>query len=82
MTPLFIAKNGGAKVQVFDSYITVKANFLSREVSIPLQNISSVSYGFLTTDVNTNDGMTHKVALRKKDKDKLREVLTKKLNEE
>lgn len=71
MEPNFVAKNAGAKVCVYDKYITLKSSLVSRDVTIPMKEISSIENGLIYLEVHTKDKRSYKVALRGSDKEKV-----------
>lgn len=81
MEPEFVAKNAGAKVCIFDKYITVKKSLISKDVMIPFKEISSVESGLLGLEINTKDKNSYKVALKSADKEKVKNFIYGKLTE-
>lgn len=81
MEPNFTAKNMGARVCVYDKYITVKPSLLAKEVTIPMKEISSVESGLINLEVNTKDKRSYKVALKSADKQTVVDMLRDKMIE-
>lgn len=77
----YVAKNVGAKVCIYDKYITIKESFISKEVMIPFKEISSVESGILRLEINTKDKRSYKVSLQAADKKKIREMIYEKISE-
>lgn len=72
MEASYVAKNAGAKLCIFDKYITVKKNLISKDVMIPFKEISSIESGLLNLEINTKDKRSYKVALKNSDKKRCR----------
>jgi hypothetical protein len=81
MDPIFIAKNAGAKVCIFDKYITLKKSFLSSEITIPIKEISAVEEGIISIKIITKDRKDYTVSLKSKDKKLLMNVIRSKISE-
>lgn len=79
MEPIFIAKNVGAKIVIYDNYLTLKSSFLSKETMIPFKEISSVESSLLYLEINTKDRRDYKISLKNNDKKKVKEILFGKL---
>lgn len=81
MEPEFIAKNAGARICVFEKYITIKESLFSKDVMIPFKEISSVESGILGLKINTKDRNDYRIALKSDDKEKIKNLIFAKLTE-
>ena len=81
MDAIYTAKNAGAKVCIFDKYITVKKNIFAKDVMIPFKEISSIESGIIALEINTKDKRSYKVSLQSADKKKVQELIYEKLSE-
>lgn len=77
----YVAKNVGAKLCVYDKYITVKQSFISKEIMIPFKEISSIESGILGLEINTKDKRSYKISLTNDDKKKIKEIIYEKISE-
>ncbi len=71
----------GARVCIYDKYITLKPSLLAKEVTIPLKEISSVESGLINLEVNTKDKRSYKVALKGPDKQTVIDMIREKMIE-
>lgn len=81
MEPQYVAKNAGAKVCIYDKYMTVKKSLVSGEVTIPYKEVASVESGFIGLEINTKDKRCYKVSLRNSDKEKIKQLIIEKISE-
>ncbi len=81
MEPNYTANNAGARVCIFDKYITIKRSFLSKEIMIPIKEIASVESGIINLEINTRDKNSYKVALKNSDKIAVRDMIYEKISE-
>lgn len=81
MEPIFIAKNAGAKVCVFDKYVTLKKSILSSEITIPIKEISSIEEGFINIKIYTKDKKDYTVSLKNQDKKEVVNIIRNKITE-
>lgn len=69
----------GARICIFENYLTIRAGLFSREVTIPFREVSSVESGFIHLEVNTKDKRSYTIALKKSDQRNVVELILQKL---
>lgn len=71
----------GARVCVYDKYITLKSSLLAKDVTIPTKEISSVESGLISLEINTKDKRSYKVAVKSADKQIIIDMIREKMIE-